>query len=322
MDTNKDNASLGQNTNPDPTTSLEDVVPTVSPTAGNAIFSSSDLPTATPANAPLPTDPLHPIQTVGTGRGDVVVDNRIHNAKKPLIIGLIVSAVALFVLLLMLPLLLRNDNQEILALFRQNLDSTEQIESFFQNVYFRETTTNDIMNPETREMLNQNINQFTNFQEKLAKIDTDKLDAEVRDDVKKVQDALAKQAGAFKQSVDLYNILYTVYETENTDSLKDYLTSENYTIATIAERFDEFVQEKKDLQAEMDANSCVLDGNNIAAECTEIAAEYKDVVESMSQSFSVPQAIFFAYDENDEITYDEENAVVDAMRRVIEKLKK
>lgn len=94
MDTNKNNASLGQNTNPDPTTSLEDVVPTVSPTAGNAIFSSSDLPAATPANAPLPTDPLHPVQTVGTGKGDVVVGGR---EKRPLNkIAIVAILVALF----------------------------------------------------------------------------------------------------------------------------------------------------------------------------------------------------------------------------------
>lgn len=289
-------------------------------TANNKIISSANLTPPTPLNAPLPTDPLHPIQTVGSGEGDVVVNNRTRDNRRPLIIALIVGAVGLFVLLITLPFLFKNNNQDVLALFQQNLNSTRQIESFFQDVYFREKTTNDIMNPETRDMLNQNIEQFVQFRDKLTKFNADKLDTEVRDDVKKIQDTLAKQAGAFKQSVGLYNTLYTVYETENTDLLKDYLTSENYTIATIAERFNEFVQEKKDLQVAMDANNCALDGNSIAVDCTEIVAEYKDTLESMSQSFSVPQAIFFAYDENDEITYDEENAVVDAMQRVIEKL--
>lgn len=102
MDTDKDNASLGQNTNPDPTTSPGDVVPTASHIANNAIFSSSDLPTATPLSAPLPTDPLHPIQTVGTGRGDVVLqsDKRPGANKKLVLIiaGVLALAISLVVL--------------------------------------------------------------------------------------------------------------------------------------------------------------------------------------------------------------------------------
>lgn len=319
MDTDKNNTSLGQNTNPDPTTSPGDVVPVASSTASNTIFSSSDLPTATPLNAPLPTDPLHPIQTVGSGRGDVVVGRGKRN-KKSLIIGIIIGAVALFILLLMVPLLLGNNNEDVLALFRQNLDSTEQIETFFRDVYFREKTTEDVMTAETHDMLNQNIEQLVEFQAKIANINTGKVGANVREDVEKIKAILAIQATKFKNAVDLYNILYAVYETEDSVLLESYLASENYSVATIAERFNEFLQEKKDLQTELDSNNCVLEGSSIAYVCTEVVAEYRELLESMEQSHAVPQTIFFAYDENDEIIYDEESIVVDAMRRVIDKL--
>ena len=56
------------------------------PPADNKIISSANLTPPTPLSAPLPTDPLHPIQTVGTGSGDVVVGEATKN-KKPLIIG-------------------------------------------------------------------------------------------------------------------------------------------------------------------------------------------------------------------------------------------
>ena len=111
MDTDKDNASLGQNTNPDPTTSPGDVVPTASHIANNAIFSSSDLPTATPATAPLPTDPLHPIQTVGTGKGDVWI-NQASKSKKPLIIGAIILVAVALVGIITAVLLLSNSQTD------------------------------------------------------------------------------------------------------------------------------------------------------------------------------------------------------------------
>ena len=112
MDTDKDNASLGQNTNPDPTTSPGDVVPTASHIANNAIFSSSDLPTATPATAPLPTDPLHPIQTVGSGRGDVWINKGNNSNKKPLIIGAIILAAVALVGIITAVLLLSNSQTD------------------------------------------------------------------------------------------------------------------------------------------------------------------------------------------------------------------
>lgn len=61
--------------------------------ADNKIISSANLAPPTPLNAPLPTDPLHPIQTVGTGSGDVMVGERRAKNKKPLIIGAIILAV-------------------------------------------------------------------------------------------------------------------------------------------------------------------------------------------------------------------------------------
>ena len=291
-------------------------------TVNNQIISSANLAPPTPLNAPLPTDPLHPTHTVGSGKGDVLVRGGRTRRNKPLIIAIIIGAIVLFIFTLCLPLLLRSDEESVLALFQRNLEPTERIESFFQAVYFREKTTSDIMTSETHDMLDQNIKQFTAFQEKLSKVNIDKVDASVRDDVKKVQEQLAQQAGKFDQSVELYNTLYAVYETGNPEALEGYLASENYTIATIAERFQEFLQEKQSLQGKAETNGCNLEGENTTDICTEIVAEYHETLESMEQSFAVPQAIFFAYDETEEINYDEENTITNSMRRVIEELEK
>lgn len=296
----------------------------VTPQVGSnvPIISSADIAPPTLANAPIPLDPLHPTGSVVDENGDIVIGNgRTPFNKKPLIIAGIVGAVLLFMLVLILPLFSQNASQKVLLLFQEKLSSTEQIEKFFQKVYFHEVTTADIMTSETHDMLNKNIPQFTNFQEKLAKINPNKVSSEVYDDVKKVQDMLSRLAPQFKSSLDLYNVMYGVYQDGQTDRLGDYLGSENYTVQVIAERFDNYVKEKAELRSAADANGCNLEESYTDGICAEIVPEYQDTINSMNESYAVPQGIFFAYD-NEETDYTEEDALVNAMQRVIEELEK
>lgn len=64
-------------------------------TANNKIISSANLTPPTPLSAPLPTDPLHPIQTVGSGEGDVVVGRKSHKDKKLALIIIVIVALLL-----------------------------------------------------------------------------------------------------------------------------------------------------------------------------------------------------------------------------------
>lgn len=87
---------------------------TVSPDspADDKIISSANLTPPTPLSAPLPTDPLHPIQTVGSGRGDVWINKGSNSNKKPLIIGGIILAVAALVGIIAAVLLSNNQADE------------------------------------------------------------------------------------------------------------------------------------------------------------------------------------------------------------------
>lgn len=75
----------------------------VTPDSGSSsqVITSVGLPTATPLNAPLPTDPLHPTYTTASGDGDIVIGGK-KISKKPLIIGAIIAAVVAIIIILVI----------------------------------------------------------------------------------------------------------------------------------------------------------------------------------------------------------------------------
>ena len=64
-------------------------------TANNQIISSANLAPPTPLNAPLPTDPLHPTHTVGSGKGDVLVRGGASKRRLLAISGVVLFSVTL-----------------------------------------------------------------------------------------------------------------------------------------------------------------------------------------------------------------------------------
>lgn len=310
MDRDKNNNPLSQPPSADTGPSQAMDISSPDSPADNRIISSANLAPPTPLNAPLPTDPLHPIQTVGTGSGDLVVRGSTKN-KKPLIIGAAVVIVLFVILIMLLPILLKDNNGDASQLLRQNFDTISSTEDFFEKVYFREITTDDIMTSEDHEQINQNISQFLSFQKDFAKINPDKLD----DEIKIIYENLQSRAATYQKSLELYNTIYSAYTEEKVELLNDYLTSEEYTVAAIAERFVEYFNDRDHLLEQISANGCTIDGNNSSEICIELVDNYRDTIESMGQSYSVPQSIFFAY--NTEPDYQDENLLTLRVEQVI-----
>lgn len=310
MDRDKNNNPLSQPPSADTGPSQAMDISSPDSPADNRIISSANLAPPTPLNAPLPTDPLHPIQTVGTGSGDLVVRGSTKN-KKPLIIGAAVVIVLFVILIMLLPILLKDNNGDASQLLRQNFDTISSTEDFFEKVYFREITTDDIMTSEDYEQINQNISQFLSFQKEFAKINPDKLDNEI----KIIYENLQSRAETYQKSLELYNTVYSAYTEEKPELLNDYLVSEEYTVAAIAERFVEYFNDRDRLLEQISANDCTTDGNNSSEICIELVDNYRDTIESMRQSYSVPQSIFFAYDA--EPDYQDESSLISRVEQVI-----
>jgi len=99
MDRDNNNNPLGQSPSADTDSSrTPDISP--APSANIPIISSAGLPTATPLDAPLPTDPLHPIQTTGSGEGDIWIGRR-HGLNKKWLIGGIIGIVLVLIIILL-----------------------------------------------------------------------------------------------------------------------------------------------------------------------------------------------------------------------------
>jgi len=161
------------------------------------------------------------------------------------------------------------------------------------------------------EQINQNISQFLSFQKDFAKINPDKLD----DEIKIIYENLQSRAETYQKSLELYNIVYSAYTEEKPELLNDYLVSEEYTVAAIAERFVEYFNDRDRLLEQISANDCAIDGNNSSEICIELVNNYRDTIESMRQSYSVPQSIFFAYDA--EPDYQDESSLISRVEQVI-----
>lgn len=104
--------------------------------ADNKIISSANLTPPTPVNAPLPTDPLHPIQTVGTGSGDVILGRQGAGRKNILVASIIVVIVLFVILIMLLPMLLKDNNGDASQLLRQNFDTISSTEDFLKKFIF------------------------------------------------------------------------------------------------------------------------------------------------------------------------------------------
>lgn len=311
MDRDKNNNPLSQPPATDTGSSQVPDTSSLAPSADTPIISSAGLPTATPLNAPLPTDPLRPTHTSASGSGDIKLETG-RNSKRSIIIISIIAVVILFVALLMLlPALLKKDNEKVATLLRQNFDTISSTEDFFEKVYFREITTDDIMTSEDHEQINQNISQFLSFQKEFAKINPGKLD----DEIKIIYENLQSRAETYQKSLELYNTVYSAYTEEKPELLNDYLVSEEYTVAAIAERFVEYFNDRDRLLEQISANYCTTDGNNSSEICIELVDNYRDTIESMRQSYSVPQSIFFAYDA--EPDYQDESSLISRVEQVI-----
>lgn len=315
MDRDKNNNPLSQPPATDTGSSQVPDTSSLAPSADTPIISSAGLPTATPLNAPLPTDPLHPTHTSASGSGDIKLETG-RNSKRSIIIISIIAVVILFVALLMLlPALLKKDNEKVATLLQQNFDTIKSSEDFFEDVYYGDVVTTDIMTPEMYEQINQNITQFVKVQKNFAKIDTEKVSENIYADVAMLQESLARKAEAYQKSLDLYNKIYIAYTEEKPEMLDDYLASDEYAVMTVAERFIEYFNDRNNTLEEISANGCTLEGHNASEICVELVEDYNDTIESMEQSHAVPQAIFFAYDS--ETSYQDENLIMPRIEQII-----
>ena len=289
------------------------------PPADNKIISSANLTPPTPLSAPLPTDPLHPIQTVGTGSGDVVVGEGRKSSKKWLVvIGVIVGVV----MILMFTTLGRgNASNDTMGLLQKNSETIEIVENFFESVYFGNITTSVIMDGATHKQLNREIPAFVEFQTDFAKINAEKVDIDVRSDIITLQEIFAQQAENFTQSLAFYNALYASYNDDGSSTLDGYFDDENYNVATIAERLANFIEDKKQLLIDAKTNQCSLVvKKNVTDFCVQLADRYNELVDELGESSAIPQGIFFAYDS--EPDYSDDRLVMPRINRVIEELKK
>lgn len=177
----------------------------------------------------------HPTKTSASGIGDIVVRGDKKSKKLPLLIGAIIGGLILIIALIVT--FTQNSDKKVLSLLQQNLDVVENVEGVLNGAFYSTLTTESLFSDETRENINQNFPRFEEFAQQFAKINPNKVSANIRESVVKIQEGLNLRSQALAPTLQLYNNLYVVLSGEKTNILREYADSENENLQFLAKRF-------------------------------------------------------------------------------------
>lgn len=212
------------------------------------------------------------------------------NLKKYIIFGL-VGLIFIFLLsFLFKKTIIDSKNiskEELIAFYESDdMDKINDLEKLFFNTYNNNLTFQMVFD----ESRNQSLQESKKSLKKLKNMITNKSGINGNETSKKIFTELKKKFNerydVYINAISVYEDFYQAFETNNSELISKYSSSENISYKTLYENFNELILYNKPLNESIDSEACYVDESDVlrASNCEEQSKQVENAIKNIENN--------------------------------------
>ena len=177
--------------------------------------------------------------------------------------------------------------EELIAFYESDdMDKINDLEKLFFNTYNNNLTFQMVFD----ESRNQSLQESKKSLEKLKNMITNKSGINGNETSKKIFTELKKKFNekydVYMNAISVYEDFYQAFETNNSELISKYSSSENISYKTLYENFNELISYNKQLNELIDNDVCYFDGTDVLGSnnCEEQSKQVENVIKNIENN--------------------------------------
>lgn len=177
--------------------------------------------------------------------------------------------------------------EELIAFYdSDDMDKINDLEKLFFNTYNNNLTFQMVFD----ESRNQSLQESKKSLEKLKNMITNKSGINGNETSKKIFTELKKKFNerydVYMNAISVYEDFYQAFETNNSELISKYSSSENISYKTLYENFNELILYNKPLNESIDSEACYVDESDVLrwSNCEEQSKQVENAIKNIENN--------------------------------------
>ena len=177
--------------------------------------------------------------------------------------------------------------EELIAFYESDdMDKINDLEKLFFNTYNNNLTFQMVFD----ESRNQSLQESKKSLEKLKNMITNKSGINGNETSKKIFTELKKKFNerydVYMNAISVYEDFYQAFETNNSELISKYSSSENISYKTLYENFNELILYNKPLNESIDSEACYVDKSDVlrGSNCEEQSKQVENAIKNIENN--------------------------------------
>jgi hypothetical protein len=177
--------------------------------------------------------------------------------------------------------------EELIAFYESDdMDKINDLEKLFFNTYNNNLTFQMVFD----ESRNQSLQESKKSLEKLKNMITNKSGINGNETSKKIFTELKKKFNerydVYMNAISVYEDFYQAFETNNSELISKYSSSENISYKTLYENFNELILYNKPLNESIDSEACYVDESDVlrGSNCEEQSKQVENAIKNIENN--------------------------------------
>lgn len=177
--------------------------------------------------------------------------------------------------------------EELIAFYESDdMDKINDLEKLFFNTYNNNLTFQMVFD----ESRNQSLQESKKSLEKLKNMITNKSGINGNETSKKIFTELKKKFNerydVYMNAISVYEDFYQAFETNNSELISKYSSSENISYKTLYENFNELILYNKPLNESIDSEACYVDESDVlrGGNCEEQSKQVENAIKNIENN--------------------------------------
>lgn len=177
--------------------------------------------------------------------------------------------------------------EELIAFYESDdMDKINDLEKLFFNTYNNNLTFQMVFD----ESRNQSLQESKKSLKKLKNMITNKSGINGNETSKKIFTELKKKFNerydVYMNAISVYEDFYQAFETNNSELISKYSSSENISYKTLYENFNELILYNKPLNESIDSEACYVDESDVlrGSNCEEQSKQVENAIKNIENN--------------------------------------